>query len=248
MISCSVQDAVNLLTLFKYLSSSIVSLLSRTSIDGSIFYLYYLYCLSIFQRTCCFRFKSGCKGKGFIFNYQTFSEVFFYFFLFTHFSGSLCERERMYKRKTKAVFFANRTAKIRTLFIILQNFSEVFLFFSLSAISLFHYVNSARLSSLGKRVQKYTLLVYNPNILNSFFEVFLKESAKVLKDNDVVEHIFYHEWIGGGNGTHETHYYITRGRVGARKREKDAEERNNKITVELQLRKRQQEERDKKMI
>ena len=168
MISCSVQDAVNLLTLFKYLSSSIVSLLSRTSIDGSIFYLYYLYCLSIFQRTCCFRFKSGCKGKSFIFNYQTFSEVFL-FFLFTHFSGSLCERERMYKRKTKAVFFANRTAKIRTLFIILQNFSEVFLFFSLSTISLFHYVNSARLSSLGKRVQKYTLLVYNPNILNSFF-------------------------------------------------------------------------------
>ena len=56
---------------------------------------------------------------------------------------------------------------------------------------------------------------------------------------------FYHEWIGGGNGTHD---YITRGRVGERKREKDAEERNNKITVELQLRKRQQEERDKKMI
>ena len=191
MIFCSVQDAVNLLTLFKYLLSSIVSLLSRTSIDGSIFYLYYLYCLSIFQRTCCFRFKSGCRGKGFIFNYQTFSEVFFIFFLFTHFSGSLCERERMYKRKTKAVFFANRTAKIRTLFIILQNFSEVFLFFSLSAISLFHYVNSARLSSLGKRVQKYALFVYNPNILNSFFEVFLKESAKVLKDNDVVEHIFF---------------------------------------------------------
>ena len=65
----------------------------------------------------------------------------------------------------------------------------------------------------------------------------MKESAKVLKDNDVVEHIFYHEWIGGGHGTHETHYYITRGRVGARKREKDAEERNNKITVELQMRK-----------
>ena len=59
---------------------------------------------------------------------------------------------------------------------------------------------------------------------------------------------FYHKWIAGGNGTHGTHYYITRGRVGARKREKDAEERNNKITVELQQRKRQQEERDKKMI
>ena len=40
-------------------------------------------------------------------------------------------------------------------------------------------------------MQKYALFVYNPNILNSFFEVFLKESAKVLKDNDVVEHIFF---------------------------------------------------------
>ena len=59
-------------------SSNIAAL--ETSIEGSIFYLYYLYCLSIFQRTCCFRFKSGCKGKGFIFNYQTFSEVFFIFF------------------------------------------------------------------------------------------------------------------------------------------------------------------------
>ena len=108
MIFCSVQDAVNLLTLFKYLLSSIVSLLSRTSIDGSIFYLYYLYCLSIFQRTCCFRFKSGCKGKGFIFNYQTFSEVFF---LFTHFSGSLCERERMYKRKNKGRFLCESDCK-----------------------------------------------------------------------------------------------------------------------------------------
>ena len=154
------------------------------------FYLYYLYCLSIFQRTCCFRFKSGgAKVKALFLTTKLFRK-FFLFFLFTHFSGSLCERERMYKRKTKAVFFANRNAKIRTLFIILQNFSEVFLFFSLSAISLFHYVNSARLSSLGKRVQKYALFVYNPNILNSFFEVFLKESAKTLKDNDVVEHIF----------------------------------------------------------
>ena len=111
MIFCSVQDAVNLLTLFKYLLSSIVSLLSRTSIDGSIFYLYYLYCLSIFQRTCCFRFKSGCKGKGFIFNYQTFSEVFFIFFLFTHFSGSLCERERMYKRKNQGRFLCESDCK-----------------------------------------------------------------------------------------------------------------------------------------
>ena len=56
---------------------------------------------------------------------------------------------------------------------------------------------------------------------------------------------FYHEWIAGENGTHGTHYYITRGRVGERKREKDAEERNNKITVELQMRK---DNRKKEMI
>ena len=64
------------------------------------------------------------------------------------------------------------------------------MFFSLSAISLFHYVNSARLSSLGKRVQKYALLVYNPNILNSFFEVFLKRKAKALMQKNVVEYVF----------------------------------------------------------
>ena len=171
MIFCSVQDAVNLLTLFKYLLSSIVSLLSRTSIDGSIFYLYYLYCLSIFQRTCCFRFKSGCKGKGFIFNYQTFSEVFF---LFTHFSGSLCERERMYKRKTKAVFFANRTAKIRTLFIILQNFLEVFfvLFFKRNlAFSLCQFCKAFFSWKAGAKVRPFRIQSkYIKLFFRSFFE------------------------------------------------------------------------------
>ena len=48
-----------------------------------------------------------------------------------------------------------------------------------------------------------------------------------------------------GNDERDTHYYITRGRVGARKREKDVEERNNKITVELQMRK---DNRKKEMI
>ena len=65
----------------------------------------------------------------------------------------------------------------------------------------------------------------------------------------MLENIFFmYREIVCGNDERDTHYYITRGRVGERKREKDAEERNNKITVELQLRKRQQEERDKKMI
>ncbi|MEO4885572.1 hypothetical protein, partial [Bacteroides thetaiotaomicron] len=55
------------------------------------FFLYYLYCLSIFQRTSYFRFKSGCKGKRFYFNYQMFSEVFFSFFFLYRFSGSLAK-------------------------------------------------------------------------------------------------------------------------------------------------------------
>ena len=96
------------MTLFKYLSFLRTLLLWKQVLTVLFFYLYYLYCLSIFQRTCCFRFKSGCKGKGFIFNYQTFSEVFF---LFTHFSGSLCERERMYKRKNKGRFLCESDCK-----------------------------------------------------------------------------------------------------------------------------------------
>ena len=190
MIFCSVQDAVNLLTLFKYLLSSIVSLLSRTSIDGSIFFtcttcIVYQY----FKELAAFVSKAGAKVKALFLTTKLFRKFFYFFFLLIS-QALYAKGKECIKEKTKAVFFANRNAKIRTLFIILQNFSEVFLFFSLSAISLFHYVNSARLSSLGKRVQKYALFVYNPNILNSFFEVFLKESAKTLKDNDVVEHIF----------------------------------------------------------
>ena len=102
------------------------------------FYLYYLYCLSIFQRTCCFRFKSGCKGKGFIFNYQTFSEVFFSFSFYAGFSGSLCERERMYERITLANFLCESDSKDKNFSYYNPNFFGSFLFFSLSGIPLFH--------------------------------------------------------------------------------------------------------------
>ena len=59
-------------------SSNIAAL--ETSIDGSIFFtcttcIVYQY----FKELVAFVFKSGCKGKGFIFNHQTFSEVFFSF-------------------------------------------------------------------------------------------------------------------------------------------------------------------------
>ncbi|MFQ9911080.1 MAG: hypothetical protein ACLRXS_02750, partial [Bacteroides ovatus] len=64
----------------------IVSLLNKTSIDGSIFYLYYLYCLSIFQRTNvasaapAFFAKADAKIRTFSDNLQTFFEVFLFLF------------------------------------------------------------------------------------------------------------------------------------------------------------------------
>ena len=109
MIFCSVQDAVNLLTLFKYLSSSIVSLLSRTSIDGSIFFtcttcIVYQY----FKELAAFVLKAGAKVKALFLTTKLFRK---FFFLFTHFSGSLCERERMYKRKNKGRFLCESDCK-----------------------------------------------------------------------------------------------------------------------------------------
>ena len=81
-----------------------------------------------FKELGCFRFKSGCKGKGFYFNCQTFSEVFFFNFSFYIVSQALLRKGKKVKKKNKPRFFANRTAKIRTLFNNIQNFPEVFLF------------------------------------------------------------------------------------------------------------------------
>ena len=81
MIFCSVQDAVNLLTLFKYLLSSIVSLLSRTSIDGSIFFtcttcIVYQY----FKELAAFVSKAGAKVKALFLTTKLFRKFFFIFF------------------------------------------------------------------------------------------------------------------------------------------------------------------------
>ena len=149
-------------------SSNIAAL--ETSIDGSIFFtcttcIVYQY----FKELVAFVLKAGCKGKGFIFNYQTFSEVFFSFSFYAGFSGSLCERERRYERITLANFLCESDCKDKNFSYYNPNFFGSFLFFSLSGIPLFHEVNFSRLSSLGKRVQKYALLVYTPNISNYFF-------------------------------------------------------------------------------
>ena len=135
MIFCSVQDAVNLLTLFKYLLSSIVSLLSRTSIDGSIFSCTTCIVYQYFKELAAFVLKAGAKVKALFLTTKLFRKFFFFLLI----SQALYAKgKECIKEKTKAVFFANRTAKIRTLNFIFQTLSEVFLFLWSSSTALLH--------------------------------------------------------------------------------------------------------------
>ena len=83
MTFCSVQDAVNLLTLFKYLLVLIVSLLHKTSIDGSIFFtcttcIVYQY----FKELVAFVLKADAKVRALFLTTKLFRK-FFLVFLFT---------------------------------------------------------------------------------------------------------------------------------------------------------------------
>ena len=71
-----------------------------------LYFLYYLYCLSIFQRSCFVRFRleSGCKDKDFFDLLPNFFGSFFFKTLFrsdlTH--GLSCEREKSDSEKSKS--------------------------------------------------------------------------------------------------------------------------------------------------
>ena len=117
---CSVQDAVQFIDFINTLRLTHITIY-KTSIDGSIFFLYYLYCLSIFQRTSYFRFKSGCKGKRFYFNYQMFSEVFFAF-LFLSFLRLSQRKGKKVKKKNKTPFLCESDCKDKNFQLYLPNF------------------------------------------------------------------------------------------------------------------------------
>ena len=149
-------------------SSNIAAL--ETSIDGSIFFtcttcIVYQY----FKELVAFVLKAGAKVRALFLTTKLFRKFFFSFSFYAGFSGSLCERERRYERITLANFLCESDCKDKNFIYYNPNFFGSFLFFSLSGIPLFHEVNFSRLSSLGKRVQKYALLVYTPNISNYFF-------------------------------------------------------------------------------
>ena len=117
-------------------SSNIAAL--ETSIDGSIFFtcttcIVYQY----FKELVAFVLKAGAKVRGFILTAKLFRK--FFCFSFQLVSQALLRKgKNNYKRKSKTVFFANRTAKIRTFRFIFQTFSEVFLFLCLSRLTLCH--------------------------------------------------------------------------------------------------------------
>ena len=92
--------------------------------------LYYLYCLSIFQRTCRFVSKAGAKVRGLFLTTKLFRKFFFYFFSFLLISQTLLRKgKNNHKRKSKTALFANRTAKIKTFIYMFQTFSELFCFY-----------------------------------------------------------------------------------------------------------------------
>ena len=82
----------NSLTLFKYL---------YISIDGSIFLLVLLVLFINISKNLALRFKSGCKGKRFIFNCQTFFKVFFSFFLSGLFLRLSLRKGKMYRTRNR---------------------------------------------------------------------------------------------------------------------------------------------------
>ena len=138
MTFCSVQDAVNLLTLFKYLLVLIVSLLNKTSIDGSIFLLVLLVLFINISKNLLLSFlKAGAKVRALFLTTKLFRK-FFFSFSFYSISGSLCERERMYERITLANFLCESDCKDKNFIYYNPNFFGSFLFFSLSGIPLFH--------------------------------------------------------------------------------------------------------------
>ncbi len=77
MTFCSVQDAVNLLTLFKYLLVLIVSLLNKTSIDGSIFLLVLLVLFINISKNLLLSFlKAGAKVRALFLTTKLFRKFF----------------------------------------------------------------------------------------------------------------------------------------------------------------------------
>ena len=124
-----------------------------------------------FKELAAFVLKAGAKVKALFLTTKLFRKFFFFLLI----SQALYAKgKECIKEKTKAVFFANRTAKIRTLFIILQNFLEVFfvLFFKRNlAFSLCQFCKAFFSWKAGAKVRPFGIQSkYIKLFFRSFFE------------------------------------------------------------------------------
>lgn len=138
MIICSVQDAVILLTLFKYLLALIVSLLHKTSIDGSIFTCTTCIVYQYFKELVAFVLKAGAKVRALFLTTKLFRKFFFSVFLFYSISLALYAKGKECMKEELAGFLCESDCKDKNFIQYYPNFFGSFLFFSLSGIPLFH--------------------------------------------------------------------------------------------------------------
>ena len=127
------------MTLFKYLLVLTVSLLNKTSIDGSIFFtcttcIVYQY----FKELVASVSKAGAKVRGLFLTTKLFRKFFFSLSFYSISLALYAKGKEGTKEELRPFFFANRTAKIRTFLFIFQNFSEVFFVLESSSPALCH--------------------------------------------------------------------------------------------------------------
>ena len=127
-----------------------------------------------FKELAAFVLKAGAKVKALFLTTKLFRKFFLFFFFLLISQALYAKGKECIKEKTKAVFFANRTAKIRTLFIILQNFLEVFfvLFFKRNlAFSLCQFCKAFFSWKAGAKVHPFRIQSkYIKIFFRSFFE------------------------------------------------------------------------------
>ena len=124
---CSVQDAVQFIDFINTLSPMHITIYIRQVLTVLFFSCTTCIVYQYFKEHLAFVLKAGAKVRGFILTTKRFRK-FFFNFSFYIVSQALLRKGKKVKKKNKPRFFANRTAKIRTLIYNIQNFPEVFLF------------------------------------------------------------------------------------------------------------------------
>ena len=123
------------------------------------FYIFYCTTCIVYQyvkELNRFVSKAGAKVRGFILTAKSFRK-FFYFFLYIV-SQTLLRKGKKVKKKNKTPFLCEPDCKDKNFYLYPPNFAGSFFSFLFEGgPALLQQVNSERLPSLGKRMQKYAL-------------------------------------------------------------------------------------------